>query len=162
MTMALDRKLAAALLEMPNRLRICAGELPHDRWARPPAPGHYSLLEHACHLRDLEEEGYTLRIRRMIREDSPVLPDFDGKAVAAARNYPGQEFEAALRAFEEARRRNLELLDALPDALLERSGWFDDGSITLRQLAGLMLEHDTSHRTELDGLMGTLRRGEPR
>ncbi len=98
----------------------------------------------------------------MIREDSPVLPDFDGKAVAAARNYPGQEFEAALRAFEEARHRNLELLDALPDALLERSGWFDDGSITLRQLAGLMLEHDTSHRTELDGLMGTLRRGEPR
>jgi hypothetical protein len=161
MSMALDRKLAAALLEMPNRLRTCAGELPQDRWARPPAPGQYSLVEHACHLRDLEEEGYTLRIRRLLREDSPVLPDFDGKAVAAARNYPGQELEAALRAFEEARLRNVALLDALPDALLERRGWFDDGTITLRQLAGLMLEHDASHRTELDELMGTRRNGKP-
>ena len=142
---------------MPGRLRTFAAELPKDRWARQPAAGHFSLVEHACHLRDLEEEGYTLRIRRMLREDSPVLADFDGAAVAAARNYPGQDFEAALRAFEEARRRNVELLEALPDALVERRGWFDDGTITLRQLVRLMLEHDTGHRAELDGLMRTLR-----
>jgi hypothetical protein len=157
MTMGLDRDLAVALLEMPVRLRSCATELPRDPWATAPAPRNFSLVEHACHLRDLEEEGYTLRIRRMLREDSPVLADFDGAEVAAARNYPAQDFEAALRAFEEARRRNVELLGALPDALLERRGWFDDGAITLRRLAGLMLEHDASHRSELDELMRALR-----
>lgn len=155
--MGLDRELVAALLEMAGRLRTCAAELPQDRWLRQPAPGHFSLTEQACHLRDLEEEGYTLRIRRILREDTPVLADFDGAAVAAARNYPGQDFEAALQAFEEARRRNVELLNALPDALLERRGWFDDGTITLRQLARLMLEHDAGHRAELDDLLTAVR-----
>jgi hypothetical protein len=157
LTVALDRNLAVALLEMPGRLRTCAGQLPQDRWSKAPAPGSFSLVEHACHLRDLEEEGYTLRIRRILRENTPVLADFDGAAVAAGRNYPAQDLETALQAFDEARRRNVQLLDALPDALLERRGWFDDGTITLRRLATLMLEHDASHRTELDELMRTLR-----
>src|SRR5262245_13807213 len=106
--------LAGDLLErlrsMPRFLEACARALPPNEWRRQPSPGLFSLVEHCCHLRDLEEEGYTLRLRRMLRENAPALDDFDGGAVAARRAYPSQDLEAALRAFLEARRSNVNLL----------------------------------------------------
>src|SRR4051812_17017744 len=35
--------------------------------------GEFSLTEQACHLRDLEREGYLVRARRMLSETTPQL-----------------------------------------------------------------------------------------
>lgn len=138
---------------MPRFLRACADRLPRAEWPRQPSPGVFSLVEHGCHLRDLEEEGYTLRLRRMLREDRPSLDDFDGAAVAARRAYPGQDLVAAMQAFAEARARNLAVLSGLDAAALARTATFGEhGPITVRRLAELMAEHDASHRVELDEL----------
>lgn len=37
------------------------------------AGGDFSLVEHACHLRDLEREGYLVRVRRILAEVTPEL-----------------------------------------------------------------------------------------
>src|SRR5262249_61885782 len=116
----------------PRALREAGAPAP-PRAGRPrqPGPGLFSLVEHCCHLRDLEEEGYTLRLRRMLREERPTLDDFDGGAVAARRAYPSQDLQAALRAFLEARRSNVNLLASLEDRALARTGPVGDrGAIT--------------------------------
>ena len=143
------------LADMPRRLRTAAAELAGKERFRPSAdPPSFSVVEHACHLRDLEEEGYTLRIRRILREDGPELADFDGAAVAAGRSYLTQDLGAALRDFESARRSNIETLRALPSAALDRTGRLaGKGRVTLRELAELMVEHDAGHSAELRDLL---------
>lgn len=153
----LARDLTDRLAAMPRLLQACAERLPRAEWTRQPSPGVFSLVEHCCHLRDLEEEGYTLRLRRMLREDGPVLDDFDGGAIAARRAYPGQDLTLALQAFVEARGRNLVLLAGLDARALARTARFGEhGTITIRRLAELMAEHDASHRGELEEMFRAL------
>jgi len=160
--MPLGRPLLDRLSAMPRFLRACADQLPREEWARPPAPGQFSLVEHCCHLRDLEEEGYLLRIRRMLRETGPALEDFDGGSVAAARNYPAQDLARALQAFVDARSQNLAQLSALGEQELARTGQFGaEGSITLVRLAEMMAAHDAEHRGEIESLFRSLKRPAP-
>lgn len=148
---------------MPRFLEACAQRLPHAEWTRQPSPGLFALVEHCCHLRDLEEEGYMLRLRRMLREDMPALDDFDGGAVAARRNYPEQDLAAAVKAFAEARARNLAVLSTLDARALFRAATFiEHGTITVQRLAELMAEHDASHRGELEALLASLGHPMPR
>src|SRR5690349_8645951 len=67
-----------------------------------PGPEDFSLVEQACHLRDVEREGYLPRVRRVLAEERPALQGFDGAAVAAARDYPSQDARAAARDFAAA------------------------------------------------------------
>jgi DinB superfamily len=153
----LARDLVDRLAAMPRLLQACAERLPRAEWTRQPSAGLFSLVEHCCHLRDLEEEGYTLRLRRMLRETGPVLEDFDGGAVAAGRAYPAQDLTKAVQAFVEARGRNLLLLAGLDPVALARTARFGEhGTITLARLAELMAEHDAGHRAELEDLFRAL------
>jgi len=156
-------ELVSRLHAMPALLEDCAGALPRAEWTRQPGPGLFSLVEHCCHLRDLEEEGYTLRLRRMLREERPTLDDFDGGAVAARRAYPSQDLREALLAFTDARTANLALLSSLDGRTLGRTANFGEhGTITVEGLAQLMVEHDASHRRELEELFQALGRPMPR
>jgi len=153
----LPRDLLDRLSAMPRFLQACGERLPRSEWTRPPGRGLFSLVEHCCHLRDLEEEGYALRLRRILREREPVLDDFDGGAVAAGRAYPDQDLPAAVQAFSEARARNLAVLSGLDASGLARTAVFGNhGVITLARLAMLMDEHDGSHRAEIEDLFRTL------
>ena len=42
------------------------------------------MLEHVCHLRDIEVEGYAPRLKRILSEDGPFLPDIDGRRLASS------------------------------------------------------------------------------
>jgi hypothetical protein len=46
----------------------------------------FCLVEQACHLRDLEREGYLVRLERMLGESHPVLAGFEGDVVARERD----------------------------------------------------------------------------
>ena len=133
--------------------------IPRAEWTRRPQPDEFSLVDQACHLRDIEEEGYTLRIRRLLREEGPELIDFDGTGIAAARDYRKQDLGAALTALDLARRQNVALLSDLPAPAFQRRGRLGDlGEITLERLTELMLEHDATHRQELEALLAALGR----
>ena len=144
---------AEALEELPRLLRRMLRDAgPEVRTIRPRGGG-FSLTEQICHLRDLEQQGYLVRIRRMLSEERPDLAEFDGARVARESDYHSQDPEAALAAFEEARRESLSLLAPLTEEQLERRGTIGTiGMITIRQLVDMMLEHDRSHARELDEL----------
>src|SRR5438552_18336683 len=63
-----------------------------------PAADAFSLTEHLCHLRDLELEGYPVRIRRILDEDLPRLMEIEGRKWAVARCYQEQAAQTALSA----------------------------------------------------------------
>jgi len=43
-----------------------------------------SELEHVCHLRDIEQDGYHVRIHRMLEESNPSLLSLDGTATISS------------------------------------------------------------------------------
>lgn len=122
------------------------------------SPDEFSILENICHLRDLELQGYTPRIVRILAESDPSLADFDGARVAAESNYNNEQPGFALQAFQTARLENVEVLRALTQGQLNREGTLAGvGTITLRRLAEMMREHDEGHLEDLRVLSQRLR-----
>jgi DinB superfamily len=144
------------LAKMPAFLRaaIEAAE-PGELVFRPGEDG-FSLTEQACHLRDLEREGYLVRARRMLTENAPTLEGFDGTAVAKARDYLAQDARAAAREFAAARGELIALLAPLRGSQLAREADFGGERVTLADLVAMMVEHDRSHREEIEELLDAL------
>ncbi len=108
--------------------------------------GAFSPVEDVCHLRDLEIEGYAVRINRILNEHEPVLADFDGGRIAVEREYTNQNIREAFDAFTEARKQNLARLRELPSEELAREGILEGvGRVSLKRLLLLMREHDEGH-----------------
>jgi hypothetical protein len=119
----------------------------------------FSALENLCHLRDLELQGYTPRIRCMLDESDPVLADFNGTRVAAEGNYNSQQPDLALQTFQTARSENVQKLRSLTAEQRKREGTLEGvGRITLRRLAEMMREHDEGHIEDLRVLRQRLKR----
>ena len=145
------------LESMPVFLASALASVPAEALARQPAPGAFSLTEHACHLRDLEREGYLVRVRRMLSEGRPALESFDGDAVAAARDYPSQDGFAAARDFAAARREALASIRALTPAQLALEGTFAGEPVCFADVVAMMVGHDREHREEIERLLASLR-----
>lgn len=142
------------LAGMPAFVHAALDAASHDELVfRPGEGGEFSLVEHACHLRDLEREGYLARVRRMLAEDTPALDGFDGAAVARSRNYLAQDARAAARDFSAARRELLGLLAPLTPAQLGREATFEGRRIALGDLVAMIVEHDRGHREEIESLV---------
>ena len=146
--------LLSALEAMPADLQAAAEEMSDVAARMAPADGGLSLVEQAWHLADLEREGYGERIRRLLAEEDPELPDFDGARVAAARNYRARSLAAGIAAFQAARTANLAVLRTVPSGAWEREGRQTGvGAITLRDVPRMMREHDDGHRAEIAALL---------
>jgi len=141
---------------MPEFLETAIEVVTEEQRRFSPAPGTFSLLEHACHLRDLEREGYLVRVRRMIAEKNPALESFDGAAIAKSRNYLSQDAKIAAQEFAAARREVAGLLAALTEQDLAREASFDGQRITFGDLVSMMVEHDQEHRDEIEALMDAI------
>ncbi|MGI8837071.1 MAG: DinB family protein [Pyrinomonadaceae bacterium] len=140
--------------DTPEFIRSLTASLTEGELRRKPAKAEFSFLEHVCHLRDIEQEGYRLRINKLLNEAEPFLPDIDGDKLARERNYNIQNFDEALTGFMRARKDNIQIIRNLPSDELNRSGTFQNiGIITLEQLLMMIREHDEAHRQALDGLL---------
>ena len=144
-----------SLLAMPRFLEeAVAGAEAHALGRRGPG-GTFSLTEQACHLRDLEREGYLVRVRRILAEEAPQLAGFDGDAVARERDYPAQDARRAAREFSAARAELVALLESVDVASAQRTAVFEGRRITLAGLVEMIEEHDRGHREEIAALAGT-------
>src|SRR5262249_46156232 len=115
----------------------------------------FSAVEQVCHLRDIERDGYHVRIQRMLREREPSLVSIDSYALARERAYERTDPEEALAAFREARAATIATLRGLTDADLGRRGDFAEyGRLTLRALIHYLRSHDQQHLAGLHWLAG--------
>jgi len=112
--------LLAKLEAMPAFLEAALGELSVEEAMASAPDGAFSPVEHCWHLADLEREGYGARISRLLNEENPFLPDFDGDRVAMQRQYKSLSLARGLRAFREARTATLSLLRSIAADAWER------------------------------------------
>ncbi|HKR01058.1 MAG TPA: DinB family protein [Pyrinomonadaceae bacterium] len=137
----------------PDAILQLSGALIGSDLTWKPAADEFSAVEQVCHLRDIEREGYCVRIRKLLAEERPQLPDIDGSRLALERDYNRQDFTTAFQEFAQAREENLRTLRELAPEQLGRSGVLDGvGEITLAGLLLLMREHDQAHRREMADL----------
>ena len=142
--------LFTSLAAAPNQMRELLADVPVDAFTFKPSDDQFSILENVCHLRDIELEGYSTRIKRILNEDEPELPDIDGGRLAIERNYNRQDLASAADAFISTRKANLELIRGIDERQLSRVGKLQGvGSVTLEELLEMMTEHDEGHFEEL-------------
>jgi hypothetical protein len=143
--------LLVELSGMPGFLAARLGSLGPEEAARAGRAGAFSPVEQCWHLADLEREGYAVRIRRLLHESEPLLPDFDGARLAEERQYRRKTLAGGLRAFGKARRSNIAALRALDPVDWSRRGSQEGiGGIRMSDLPRMMAEHDRAHKAEID------------
>jgi DinB superfamily len=129
---------------------------PHD-WAGIPGE-RFAAAGQACHLRDIEVDGYHIRIRRMLEEEYPDLVSLDGYAIARERAYDRADPWSAISAFRTARQETVRLLAPLTDEQLTRPGTFAEyGHLTLLGLVHYLASHDQQHLACMQWLLGKIR-----
>ncbi|HEV2765957.1 MAG TPA: DinB family protein [Pyrinomonadaceae bacterium] len=137
----------------PESLRRLASGLSDVELRWKPSDEEFSVLEHVCHLSDIEREGYAVRVARLLEENEPFLPDLDGSRLADERAYNRQLPEEPLETFTRARVETVARLKNLSAGELSRGGTLEGvGALTLEDLLGRMSEHDTEHLRALEDL----------
>lgn len=131
------------------------------QWAPPSWDGVPSepltAIEQLCHVRDIEIEGYQLRIRRTLDETNPTLGSMDTEGLARDRRYRDADAKAVLASFREARAETVALLATLTPDQLDRRALFEGyGGVTLRSLVHYLCSHDQQHLAGLQWLLGKI------
>jgi hypothetical protein len=150
---AVERALGI-LARTPGRLQELVTDLDEAAWRTKPAADRFSVLESVAHLRDIDSEGFSRRVRRILEEDSPFLPDVDGAALARERRYNEEPTAPALAAFLAGRRRSLDLLQGAGETAFRRKGQLEGvGFLTLGELLDRWIAHDEEHLREVESLV---------
>ena len=151
LTVTQREELLASLVSMPTYLRDVFAHLSSQEVRVPGPDGAFSPVEQVWHLADLEREGFGERIRRLLSQSRPYLPDFDGTRIAAERHYRSLSLEEGLSVFAEARHRNITVLRAVEaDSWLLSGTQEGVGTVTLCDMPSFMSQHDAAHRAEIE------------
>jgi transcriptional regulator with XRE-family HTH domain len=151
--------VVATLGAMPAKVMDFVAQIGQAACRSKPASGEFSLLEHVCHLRDIDGDGYRVRLERMLTEECPSLPDLDGDRLARERDYQSQDLSAALAAFTAVRLEIVARLAKLNEKERQRTGLMaGTKEISIEGLVDAMMAHDSAHLDELGALCQELNR----
>lgn len=138
------------LASTPERMEKLVQGLSESQQSWKPSSEIFSVRETVLHLRDIEIEGYAKRLRMVLHEECPLLPDIDGGCLARERNYNAQPTAPAIADLRRSRASSVELLKACSQADLARKAEMSDiGVIDLRRLLELWMKHDRGHLADI-------------
>lgn len=153
----------AALEAFPQQLEAHYAAIPEafKHWAPPSWEGVPSepltAIEQICHVRDIEIEGYHVRLNRTLNESHPTLVSLDTDALARERAYSREDADAVLAAFRAARAQTIAIVKSLTPEQLARTAVFEGyGPLTLRSLVHYLCSHDQQHLAGLQWLLGKI------
>src|SRR3954447_5736407 len=99
----------------PQLLREAVRGMSRDQLLARPVPGKWSTLEVVCHVADFDIVGAD-RIKRVIAENEPTLPDGDEQAFAARLAYHDRELEEELQLIGAIRAQVARILKTVKDS----------------------------------------------
>ena len=144
------------LASVPPFLGEAIRSVARSDWDRHAEGIEFSFRQQLCHLRDVELEGYLVRLTRMTAEASPLLIDLNGSELAQVRHYELQDPALAVRDFTSLRMTTIAKLRGLSREDWSRPGRFaSDAPFDVRELAAMMLAHDRQHCDEISALMAS-------
>jgi DinB superfamily len=143
--------LFAQLAAMPTFLQKTFGALAAQDATWRASSDTFAPVEQCWHLADLERDGFAVRVRRLLSETAPILPDFDGARAAEEGRYITRSLAEGLKAFQEARLVTLEQLRAIAPLDWSRTGTQQGvGVVALCDMPRMMAAHDAEHRQEIE------------
>ena len=146
-------ELIDLLSRTPERVAAIVAAVPASELSSKPAADAFSIRENVHHIRDLDVDGFSVRLERLLSETDPVLPDVDGAALARGRCYNERPHEQALGELTRARAASIARLRTLGAADWAREGRLEPvGRVTIARLIELWWEHDRGHLAELEQL----------
>jgi hypothetical protein len=129
----------------PQLLREAVKGMSREQIVARPVTGKWSTLEVVCHIADFEIVGAD-RIKRVIAEEKPTLPDGDEKLFAARLSYHQRELEEELHLIGAVRAQVSRILRTLSDGDFDRIGNHTAaGPLTLAQLVQRGANHIEHH-----------------
>jgi len=161
--LAITSQVLLSLQTTPQTLLILLREVPPDALRWTPAswqgiPGErFCIADQFSHLRDIEIDGYHLRIQRTLVESSPHLESLDSYNLAKQHRYDLQSPNDSLEQLAAARETTIKLLRKLSQHELARRATFAEyGEITLLGLIRFLCSHDQQHLACMHWLLGKL------
>ena len=115
-----------------------------DAAGRRPAPGVWSPLEYACHLRDVARL-FDGRLRLILTADEPRFDDWDQDAAAVEGRYREQDPARVAGELTQACEQLAVAFEAVPPQALERGGTRADGVRFTVTSLGRYLVHELVH-----------------
>ena len=156
-------QILSELASMPDEIAALVAQVPPEKlaWVPPTWEGipgeRFTALGQACHLRDIERDGYHVRFGRTLREERPDLVSIDSYELAQQRNYQADDVQAALIAFRKARRETVAMLQTVRQDDWSRTATFAEyGEVTLGGLAHILRSHDLQHLACLHWLLAKM------
>ena len=115
---------------------------------RRPAPTEWSARDVAHHLADSETMS-TIRLRRLLAEDEPIIHAYD-EAEFARRLHYDRAIEPSLAVFAAVRTANIGLLDTLTEDEWARTGTHsDDGPYSVEGWLQIYADHGHDHADQI-------------
>ncbi len=148
--------LLSALEGVVNELSETVADIPSSKWhltfGLDSHTPHYTL----AHLRELEAQVFTIQLRRILDEEIPMLPVFDGEAWMERHYKPEEPVLCIVQDFTTLRKQELNWLRDLPPAdwscTARHPSW---GMHTLQWWVELQLDYSYQHLSELSSLLDT-------
>jgi len=115
---------------------------------RRPAPKEWTAREVAHHLADSETMS-TIRLRRLLAEDEPLIHAYDEKEFATRLHYD-RPVDQSIAVFAAVRTSNLELLAALTEPEWQRAGTHsEDGPYSVETWLRIYAAHGHDHADQI-------------
>ncbi len=125
----------------PLLLANTVGTAPESTWDATPIPGKWSLRQLVCHLADCEIM-YADRMKRVLAEDRPLMPDADQEVHVPVLTLPQRTLPTELAVITAVRAHMAPILRATGADSFQRTGNHSlEGPLSLRTL----LERVTAH-----------------
>jgi hypothetical protein len=143
---ALLTRLAAAPARLAKSLRAFSDEA----LRRAPAPGKWSALEIACHLRDADRV-YAERVTKAAFQERPRFWVTNNERIAERLRYREADPAQVLKEHKRRREDLVSLLRALPTAAWQRVGVHPErGELSIERIAELVAGHDDNHLAQIE------------
>jgi hypothetical protein len=143
------------LKSLPNELEDLLKDLDEETLRWRPIPNKWSIKEIMCHLRDMEREAYLARYRKMLTEETPILPNIDQDRIAAESDYVNQDMQNALDEFKWLRGETIKTLESAQPESWSRGGLHEtDGPMTIEQLVHRQIKgNDLNHLVQMKDIV---------
>lgn len=158
----MDPITLTALADFPNRLEAYYSAVPADNknwrpasWDGVPSEP-FTPIEQICHVKDIEIDGYHVRLRRTLEESNPLLASLDGEALARERCYSTADSTLIFAQFRDARSKTMAMIGRLTPQQLLRTAEFEGHRVTLRGLVHNLCSHDQQHLAGIQWLLGRM------
>ncbi|MEI8189233.1 MAG: DinB family protein [candidate division NC10 bacterium] len=145
-------EILSKLQETPKLLVALLRGISDETLRRKPAPEKWSMLESACHLRDVEEI-FVARYGKISNHDRPQLRMINQDELAAKLRYNQDDLALVLKQFQRLRAESVAILGALAAQSWQRVGVHPKrGDVSIAWTAEHQVEHDANHLGQIRAL----------